>query len=689
MDFKNDFGVKTFGKKNMKKYLPEAFYIKWKNSVRKKSLLDKETADVIAASMKEWAIANGAKYFCHWFQPLNGLSAKKLESFLDRRYSNEVIIKFSGKELIKSEPDASSFPSGGMRSTFEARGYTYWDLTSNTFIIDETLYIPSIFVSFNGQTLDKKGPLLRSMDFVGEYATKLVNLFSKNKIYRVRVKVGLEQEFFLIDKEMFYQRRDLVNAGRTLIGASPIKAQEFSDYYYGLFPQRVEQFYKDLNIELEKLGIYPKTEHNEVAPCQFEIAVLFENANIAVDNNLIVMQILKSVAKKNDLECLLNEKPFNHVNGSGKHNNWSIVTNNGINCLESGKTELEQVRYLLFMCAIIESCDKYPELLRLFSSCPGNDYRLGADEAPPAIISIFLGKPIEKELYNIAGLEYELEDTKQNIVINNLGYTPFDNSDRNRTSPFAYTGNKFEFRMLGSSMNASDVNTILNTSIGDSLKNMYEKLKDSSCLINDAKTIAKEILTKHSRILFSGDGYSKEWIDEAERRGLPNISTFIEAIPTLLFEKNIALLENNGIYKKEEIIALHDIFLENAINTFNLEIKTFVSIVDREIVPSIMDEINDISTFLLNVENKVLRNKLDLLSNKLEFILEENIKIKEGRNKLNNINDKIELSYQYFLLNKNMINLRNEIDELESYISLKNTRLPNYEMIFSRLDYRK
>ncbi|MFM1575265.1 glutamine synthetase type III, partial [Helcococcus ovis] len=326
------------------------------------------------------------------------------------------------------------------------------------------------------------------------------------------------------------------------------------------------------------------------------------------------------------------------------------------------------------MCAIIESCDKYPELLRLFSSCPGNDYRLGADEAPPAIISIFLGKPIEKELYNIAGLEYELEDTKQNIVINNLGYTPFDNSDRNRTSPFAYTGNKFEFRMLGSSMNASDVNTILNTSIGDSLKNMYEKLKDSSCLINDAKTIAKEILTKHSRILFSGDGYSKEWIDEAERRGLPNIRTFIEAIPTLLFEKNIALLENNGIYKKEEIIALHDIFLENAINTFNLEIKTFVSIVDREIVPSIMDEINDISTFLLNVENKVLRNKLDLLSNKLEFILEENIKIKEGRNKLNNINDKIELSYQYFLLNKNMINLRNEIDELESYISLKNTR---------------
>lgn len=685
-DIVETFGCKAFDKKKLKKYMPKSFYEKWKNSVRRKSLLDRETADVIASCMKEWALENGAKYYCHWFQPLNGLSAQKLEAFLDRDNNYQTLTRFTGKELIKSEPDASSFPTGGMRSTFEARGYTYWDATANAFIIDDTMYIPSIFVSFNGQSLDKKGPLLNSINFLSEHATNLINLFIDKPAFRMRVKVGLEQEFFLIDRQAFRNRRDLVNTGRSLFGSKPLKAQEFSDHYFGAIPVRVKDFYKDVNIELEKLGIYPKTEHNEVAPCQFELAILFENANIAIDYNLMTMDVLKRVARKHELVCLTSEKPFNHINGSGKHNNWSLTTNYGLNCFESGKSDLDKARYSLFMSAVIKAVDEYPEILRLFSSCPGNDYRLGADEAPPAIISIFLGKAIEKEIYNFCGLDYDFQEDKRKIKINNLGYTPYDNSDRNRTSPFAFTGNKFEFRMLGSSMNASDVNTALNTMVGQELKRMYEKIKDSEDLVEDSKKLVKEVLQKHSRILFSGDGYSNQWKEEASKRGLANIKTYREAIEALKDKKNIELFENNGIFKEEELNALYDIFLEQSINTANLELKTFSSIIDQEIVGDIAKEITSLSNLLKNVKNKQVENKLTFINSSLEEIIMKNDDLKSRRIEINNIESKKELAEQLSQLTRQMNEIRLVVDEVENLLSLENKSLMTYEQIFSSIE---
>lgn len=682
------FGSKTFDKKRMKKKLPYPIYLKWKDATRKEDVLDKETADIIAHAMKEWAIENGAKYYCHWFQPLNGLTAKKLEGFLDRNDENEPMIRFSGKELIKSEPDASSFPSGGMRSTFEARGYTYWDCTANAFIVDEILYIPSIFVSFNGASLDKKGPLLRSMDYISHHGTRVMNRFSREKTYRLRIKVGLEQEFFLIDREVFEKRQDLMSCGRTLFGARPSKAQELSDHYFGAIPDRVKGFYDDVNIELEKLGIYPKTEHNEVAPCQFEIAMLFENANIAVDYNLMTMDVLKRVAKKHGLVCLLGEKPFEYVNGSGKHNNWSLATNYGENCFGIGKTEKERLRFALFCCAVIKAVDQHPTLLRFAASCPENDYRLGADEAPPAIVSIFLGDQVEKLIYDVAGLEHETNAAPHDFKISNLGYIPHDESDRNRTSPFAFTGNKFEFRMLGSSMNASDVNICLNTAVGEVLEEIADRIEDvpDEKLPEEVQKICREILEAHSRILFSGDGYSKEWEEEAERRGLPNVKTYRDSVDVLLEEKTKKLFSSHGIYTEQELAALYEIALEEIVNKQMIEIHTFIRMMDQLIVPTFVEELKELGHCLDLIENPVLEKRTEWINREIANLIQDNESLKEMRLDLLNIHSLAEKADCLKKLIEVMQRMRGEVDRLEVVIAKKNWPMPSYEDIFASIE---
>ena len=467
MDRIKEFGKYSFDKVAMKRKLPYPIYLKWKNAIRKEDLLDKDSADIIAHAMKEWAIENGATHYCHWFQPLNGVTAKKHENFIDKSFENLPIVRFSGEELLKSEPDASSFPNGGMRSTFEARGYTYWDCTANAFIMDNILYIPSIFVSFDGESLDKKQPLLKSMDFLSKQATELYNLLSDEKIFRLKVKVGLEQEFFLIDRKYYEQRIDLINTGRTLIGKEAVKDQELLNHYFGSIPRRVMSYYDSINEKLEKLGINAKTEHNEVAPGQFELAVLYDNVNVSVDNNQIVMEILRKTAYEHDLACLLHEKPFKGVNGSGKHNNWSLVTNYGKNLFKIPKAddEIERLIFAIFMIATISAVNKYSSLLRVSSSSVRNDLRLGGDEAPPSIISVYLGTEIENTLYDILDLKREVTLKHNDFNINNLSFTPKDSDDRNRTSPFAYTGGKFEFRMLGSMQSAADCNIVLNLSL--------------------------------------------------------------------------------------------------------------------------------------------------------------------------------------------------------------------------------
>ena len=563
----DDFGINLFSENVMKECLPHPIYMKWKTATRKEDALDRTTADAIAHAMKTWAMEKGATHFTHWFQPLTGSTAEKHDSFIEPGEYNQPISRFSGKSLIKGEGDASSFPSGGLRATFEARGYTYWDCTSPAFLRDNVLCIPTIFVSYNGETLDKKAPLLKSAEAISKQATRIVNLFKDKDIKQVNAMVGLEQEYFLIDKELYKQRKDLVHTGRTLFGSMPPKSMDIRGHYFGSIPNRVQAFMKDVDEELWKLGIYAKTEHNEVAPCQFEIAPLFIDANVAVDQNLIIMDVLKKKADKHGLACLLHEKPFQGVNGSGKHNNWSLVTDDGQNLLEPGDRPHENIRFLLFVCAIIEAVDTYPELLRMAASCYGNDYRLGADEAPPAVISICMGDELEIILEKLRNGEHELKNVveTQPYAIANLSYVPKDTSDRNRTSPFAFTGNKFEFRMVGSSRSASTTNIILNSIVADTLRKIADQLQEYKYIDDIRKKsldICRDILQQHHRILFSKDGYSSEWLQEAEKRGLPNIPFYVDSIPSLINEKAIQMFERNGVYNKLELEARVDILFD-------------------------------------------------------------------------------------------------------------------------------
>ncbi len=683
----NNFGYKTFSRKIMKEKLPYPIYTKWKLATRKTDVLDRATADMIAHAMKEWALSLGVTHYCHWFQPLSGKTAEKHDSFIDIGSHGEPILRFSGKALIKGEPDASSFPSGGLRATFEARGYTYWDCTSPAFIRDNVLCIPSVFISFNGEPLDCKTPLLRSIDVISNEAKRIVHAFGDKDVLSITPTIGLEQEYFLIDKTLFEKRRDLYLTGRTLVGKIPPKGQELEDHYFGVIPPRVTAFMKDVNQELWNLGIYAKTEHNEVAPCQFELASIFADVNVAIDQNLIIMDVLKRTAIKHNLVCLLHEKPFNGVNGSGKHNNWSLMTNDNQNLLDPGDKPHENVRFLLFVCAILKAVDKYPELIRLTCSGPGNDFRLGANEAPPAVVSMYLGQQVEFILENLEkGKPVKFEQSSlSSFGLSTLSYLPKDISDRNRTSPVAFTGNKFEFRMLGSSLNAASLNTVLNLTIGDTLSEIadqLEKCKYRQDLREKALDICRDIIKNHKRILFDGNGYGADWINEAKKRNLSNIKTFVEAIKYYNSKETVKLFSKYNILSEIELDARSIVLYENYINTIAIEAKTISSMVYNDIIPALIKNIKEFENVDINYTN----NKVELFK---KAIYNLDVTISKLNEELDNIPKDSEEKAGIYILN-NLVplikNAREIIDNVETFMDRDLYPYPNYESIFNSLE---
>lgn len=686
----DDFGINLFSESVMKECLPHPIYTKWKTATRKEDALDRPTADAIAHAMKKWAMDKGATHFTHWFQPLTGSTAEKHDSFIEPGDHDQPISRFSGKSLIKGEGDASSFPSGGLRATFEARGYTYWDCTSPAFLRDNVLCIPTIFVSYNGETLDKKAPLLKSAEAISKQATRIVNLFKDKDIKHVNAMVGLEQEYFLIDKKMYLERKDLVHTGRTLFGSMPPKSMDIRGHYFGSIPSRVQAFMTEVDEELWKLGIYAKTEHNEVAPCQFEIAPLFIDANVAVDQNLIIMDVLKKKADKHGMACLLHEKPFQGVNGSGKHNNWSLVTDDGQNLLEPGDRPHENIRFLLFVCAIIEAVDKYPELLRMAASCYGNDYRLGADEAPPAVISICMGDELEIILDKLRNGEHEIKPDveTQPYAIANLSYVPKDTSDRNRTSPFAFTGNKFEFRMVGSSRSASTTNIILNSIVADSLRSIADTLQQYKYIDDIRKKsldICRDILRKHSRILFSKDGYSEEWIREAQERGLPNIKHYVDSIHSMIDDKAVEMFERNKVYDRLELEARVDILTEEYRKSVKAEVLTLLDISKKDILPALVREIKFYSDAQnsLGMENSYYQRKIKHLCELLNTFDERYHDLKEHMIERQKYPDNMEKAqYLNHIIVPKMEELRAVIDEIEEAVSSDNYPFPTYDDMF-------
>jgi len=573
----------------MKERLPKETYRAMQNAIRDGRRLDATVANVVANAMKDWAIEKGATHFTHWFQPMTGITAEKHDSFISPIKGGHVIMEFSGKELVRGEPDASSFPSGGLRATFEARGYTAWDPTSYAFIKDNTLCVPTAFCSYGGEALDKKTPLLRSMEAINRQAMRVLKLFGNADVTSVRVTVGPEQEYFLVDKELFTKRKDLLYTGRTLFGAMPPKGQELEDHYFGTIKPRIAAFMLELNTELWKLGVLAKTEHNEVAPAQHELAPIFTTANIAADHNQLTMEVMQKLAKKHGLVCLLHEKPFDGVNGSGKHNNWSLSTNTGVNLLEPGGTPYENAQFLLFLCAVIKAVDEYQDLLRISVATPGNDHRLGANEAPPAIVSMFLGDELEGVLDAIeADTAYDAkEQVQMKIGVHVLPRFPKDTTDRNRTSPFAFTGNKFEFRMLGSSASISDANVVTNTAVAEALKqyaDILEAAPDFEVALHD---LIRDTIKEHKRIIFNGNGYDDAWVAEAERRGLSNLRTTPDALKHFLDEKNVALFTSHRVLTEAEMKARHEIMLESYCKIVNIEALTMLDMAKKEILPAV------------------------------------------------------------------------------------------------------
>lgn len=686
----DDFGINLFSECVMKECLPHPIYKKWKTATRKEDALDRPTADAIAHAMKTWAMDKGATHFTHWFQPLTGSTAEKHDSFIEPGDHDQPISRFSGKSLIKGEGDASSFPSGGLRATFEARGYTYWDCTSPAFLRDNVLCIPTIFVSYNGETLDKKAPLLKSAEAISKQATRIVNLFKDKDIKHVNAMVGLEQEYFLIDKRMYLERKDLVHTGRTLFGSMPPKSMDIRGHYFGSIPSRVQAFMTEVDEELWKLGIYAKTEHNEVAPCQFEIAPLFIDANVAVDQNLIIMDVLKKKADKHGMACLLHEKPFQGVNGSGKHNNWSLVTDDGQNLLEPGDRPHENIRFLLFVCAIIEAVDTYPELLRMAASCYGNDYRLGADEAPPAVVSICMGDELEIILEKLSNGEHEIKPDveTQPYAIANLSYVPKDTSDRNRTSPFAFTGNKFEFRMVGSSRSASTTNIILNSIVADSLRSIADTLQQYKYIDDIRKKsldICRDILRKHSRILFSKDGYSEEWLQEAQERGLPNIKHYVDSIYSMLDDKAVEMFERNKVYDRLELEARVDILTEEYRKSVKAEVLTLLDISKKDILPALVREIKFYTDAQnsLGTENSYYQRKIKHLCDLLATFDERYHDLKKHMIERQQYPDNMEKAqYLNQVIVPKMEELRAVIDAIEEAVSSDNYPFPTYDDMF-------
>ncbi len=639
------FGSHVFNDSAMRTRLPKNVYKELKKTIELGKELNPSIADTVANAMKDWAVEMGATHYTHWFQPMTGVTAEKHDAFINPTNDGNVFIEFSGKELIKGESDASSFPSGGLRATFEARGYTAWDCTSPAFVKETpggsiVLCIPTAFCSYTGEALDKKTPLLRSMDAINTQALRIIRLFGNTTSTKVTASVGPEQEYFLVDKKLFQQRKDLIYTGRTLFGAMPPKGQEMDDHYYGSIKDRVSDFMTDLNVELWKLGITAKTQHNEVAPAQHELAPIYATNNVATDHNQLIMETMKNVAERKGLKCLLHEKPFEGVNGSGKHNNWSLVTDDGINLLEPGKTPHENVQFLLFLTAILQAVDKHADLLRFSAASVGNDHRLGANEAPPAIISVYLGEQLQdvlNQLDTTGEATSSIQGQTLDAGVSTLPSFMKDATDRNRTSPFAFTGNKFEFRMVGSTQSIATPNIVLNTIVADALCDIADELEQAENFDMAVHDKIKELISKHKRIVFNGNGYSDEWVEEAERRGLPNIKCMVDSIPALVTEKSKTLFAKHHVFNEAELESRAEINYENYAKVINIEAKTMVDMVKKQIAPAVikyqaelaegvnqlkaagitevsvqMRLMNDIATELVNMQNSVisLENKL-------------------------------------------------------------------------------
>ena len=677
-----EFASLALTKETMKQRLPKDVFNALQKAIDEDLPLDNATADVIAEMMKEWALERGCTHFCHWFQPLTGSTAEKHDSFVENN-KGELLLKFSGKSLIKGEPDASSFPNGGLRATFEARGYTYWDFTSPAFIRGNTLCIPSVFVSYNGEFLDKKGPLLKSIETINYKASELLHLIGYKNIHSVKPYVGLEQEYFLIDRPLYKKRLDLILTGRTLFGHGAPKGQELEDHYFGAIPTRVAAFMNEVNQELWKLGVFAKTEHNEVAPRQFELASIFSDVNVAVDQNQMVMDILKRVAYKHDFACLLHEKPFAGINGSGKHNNYSLICDDGTNLFAPGKDKKSQLRFLLFISCFVKAVDSYPELLRMSVSSVGNDHRLGANEAPPAIISVYLGEYLEsiiKDFLKGNGISNHM--VSHDYHIKGFKNLPSDNSDRNRTSPIAFTGNKFEFRMLGSSCSAALPNIVLNTILAKSFDDVIEKIKGvkKDQLEKTIYNIIKDIFKKHSKVVFSGDGYSDTWVKEAEKRGLPNITSTADAINHYDDKQNAKLLEEYGIFTKEEIKARKSILFEQYGHALEVEVKTLMSITNREVLPALGSEVFTYE----KAKSPMMKKHYEKLTSLYESISSKVDKLNKDYEKIAKEKDEYLFAKKmHDVCAKDMSILRKDIDEYE-YISSKEVfKVPSYsDMLF-------
>ncbi|AST56293.1 glutamine synthetase [Thermoanaerobacterium thermosaccharolyticum] len=692
---KNIFGENVFNDAVMRERLPKQTYNALRKTIDEGLPLDPKVADVVANAMKDWAIEKGATHFTHWFQPLTGITAEKHESFISPTPDGKVITEFSGKELIKGEPDASSFPSGGLRATFEARGYTAWDCTSPAFVRDNVLYIPTAFCSYTGEALDLKTPLLRSMEALSKEALRVLRLFGNTTSKRVITTVGPEQEYFLIDKKLYEKRKDLILTGRTLFGAKPPKGQEMEDHYFGTIRERVSTFMKELDEELWKLGISAKTEHNEVAPAQHELAPIFNTTNIATDHNQLTMDIMKKVALRNDLVCLLHEKPFAGVNGSGKHNNWSMSTDDGINLLDPGKTPHENAQFLVFLCSVIKAIDEYADLLRVSCATPGNDHRLGANEAPPAIISIFLGDQLTDILEQIGengGATNSKQGGELKIGVTTLPTLHKDSTDRNRTSPFAFTGNKFEFRMVGSSSSIATANYILNTIVAEVLSEVADRLENATNFDEEVQKILKEIVTNHKRVIFNGNGYSEEWVKEAEKRGLPNISSTVDAIPALLKDKNVKVMEKHGVLSKVELESRYEIMLENYTKTINIEALTMLDIAKRQLLPSAIKFIKEVADSINAAKGTGLDVTVDAQSDLLNEVSSLAAEFKKRIDILENaVNNASNIEGDSFAIAKyyrdevfvKMSELREIGDKLETLVDADIWPLPTYaDMLF-------
>ena len=598
------FGCNVFSDAVMKQRLPEETYEQVQRAIQTGRRLDDEAARIVANAMKDWAIEKGCTHFTHWFQPMTGVTAEKHDSFVLPSGDGGVIMEFSGKELVRGEPDASSFPSGGLRATFEARGYTAWDPTSYAFIKENVLCIPTAFCSYGGEALDKKTPLLRSAEALNREGLRIVRLFGLNDVGHIITNVGPEQEYFLIDKEVFHRRQDLMYTGRTLFGAKPPKGQELDDHYFGAIKPRVQAFMTDLDEELWKVGVLAKTEHNEVAPAQHELAVYFTNGNLAADHNQLAMETMQRVAGRHGMVCLLHEKPFAGVNGSGKHNNWSLATDTGVNLLEPGDTPAQNAMFLLCLCAVIQAVDDYQDMLRISVASAGNDHRLGANEAPPAILSVFVGAELEEILHAIEqGSAYVGKEREQlKIGVHVLPRFPKDTTDRNRTSPFAFTGNKFEYRAPGSSASISGVNVVLNTAVAESLRQYADALEGSEDFENDLQELIRSVIRKHRRILFNGNGYEQSWVEEAERRGLLNLRTTPEALPYYIAEKNVELFTRHGVYTRTEMEARYEIHLEHYCKLLNIEALTMIDMARRYILPAVSGYIHELTDTALSIQ---------------------------------------------------------------------------------------